>query len=121
MTTMNTVIAQVDSVKPNAYADEDKYRWINQLEGLLSAEVFRDETPLCLAVPADADRPLRLTHPYDELYSLYVMAMIDFSNREYGGYNNTLLLFRERLEQLKAQLVRSRRAAPAPGHRKVMG
>ena len=121
MTTMNTVIALVDGVKPNAYSDEDKYRWINQLEGLLSMEVFQDEAPLCLDIPADADRPLRLPHPYDELYSLYVMAMIDFSNREYGSYNNTLLMFRERLEQLKAQHVRTRTPVPAAGYRKVMG
>lgn len=121
MSTMNTVIAQVDGIKPNAYADEDKYRWICQLEGLLSAEVFQDEAPLCPAVPEDADRPLRLSHPYDELYSLYVMAMIDFHNREYSSYNNTLLVFRERLEQLKAQRVRTRTPSAAAGFRKVMG
>ena len=88
MSTMNTVIEYVDGVKPNVYTDEDKYRWINRLEGMLSAEVFRDAEPLCCDVPADADRELRVGHPYDEVYSLYVMAMIDFHNREYGNYNN---------------------------------
>ena len=121
MTTMNTVVAQVDGLKPNAYSDEDKYRWISRAETLIGQEVFGDgDTSRCLTA-ADADTPLRLRHPYDELYSLYVMAMIDFHNREYGSYNNTLLIFRERLEQLKARSIRVRKPGVPAQFRKVMG
>ncbi|MBE6961281.1 MAG: hypothetical protein E7445_02375 [Ruminococcaceae bacterium] len=119
--TMNSVIEYVDGVKPNVYTDEDKYRWLNQLEGMLSAEVFHDPEPLSYDIPADADRALRVGHPYDELYSLYVMAMIDFHNREYGNYNNTMLMFRQRLEQLKDHCIRIRSGTPAQRFRKVMG
>ena len=90
---MNTVIVDVDAVKPNVYTDEDKYRWLAGLEGLLSAEVFQDPEIRCPAVPEDADRPLRVEPPYDEVYRLYLMAMIDFHNREYGNYNNSITLF----------------------------
>lgn len=121
MASMNSVIEYVDGVKPNAYTDEDKYRWINQLEGMLSTEVFQDAQPLCCDIPGDADCPLRVGHPYEEIYSLYVMAMIDFHNREYGSYNNTMLMFRERLEQLKIHRVRTRREPAAQKFRKVMG
>lgn len=121
MATMNTVIGYVDGVKPNVYTDEDKYRWINQLEGMLSTDVFHDTEPVCYDIPADADRPLRVGHPFEEVYSLYVMAMIDFHNREYGNYNNAMLMFRERLEQLKAWHVRTRQPAGAANFRKVMG
>jgi len=121
MATMNTVIGYVDGVKPNVYTDEDKCRWINQLEGMLSAEVFHDPEPLGYAIPDDADRPLRVGHPFEEIYSLYVMAMIDFHNREYGNYNNTMLMFRERLEQLKARHIRSREHSGSRNAWKVMG
>ena len=118
---MNTVIGYVDGVKPNAYTDEDKYRWINQLEGMLSTEVFHDETPLCREIPGDADKPLRVEHPYDELYALYVMAMIDLHNREYNHYNNAMTVFRMRLEQLKDHCLRTRSGTPAQKFRRVMG
>ena len=120
MATMNTVLAQVDALKPNACTDEDKCRWIGLLEGLVSIEVY-DEQPPVLRFPEDADRELRLQHPYDELYSLYVMAMIDFANREYGSFNNTLLVFRERLEQLKAYHLRTRKIAAPSAFRRIMG
>ena len=121
MSTMNTVIGYVDGVKPNACTDEDKYRWINQLEGMLSTDVFHDPEPLCHAIPDDADAPLRLEHPWEELYALYVMAMIDFHNQEFGSYNNAMLLFRTRLEQLKAWHLRSRPPQRAAQFRKIMG
>ena len=121
MSTMNTVIADVDGVKPNVYTDEDKYRWLAGLEGLLSAEVFQDAELRCPSVPEDADRPLRVEPPYDEVYRLYLMAMIDFHNREYGSYNNAMLMFRQRLEELKARHIRTRALRPAQSFRKIMG
>lgn len=119
--TMNSVIEYVDGVKPNVYTDEDKYRWINTLEGMLSAEVYGDKEPLRYEIPADADKPLRVGHPYEEIYALYVMAMIDFHNREYGNYNNTMTMFQARLEQLKAFVVRTRDGSGARNFRNVMG
>lgn len=121
MSTMNTVIEYVDGVKPNVYTDEDKYRWINTLEGMLSAEVYGDKEPLHHEIPADADKPLRVGHPYEEIYALYVMAMIDFHNREYGNYNNTMTMFQARLEQLKAFVIRTRDGSGARNFRNVMG
>lgn len=114
---MNTVIAYVDGVKPNVYTDADKYRWLSQLEGLLGTEVFHDPEPVCPAIPDDADRPLRVEQPFEEIYSLYLMAMIDFHNREYGNYNNAMLMFRERLEQLKAWRIRTGTPAPCRHYR----
>lgn len=120
MTTMNSVIEYVDSVKPNAYSENEKYRWLHTLEGLISREVHDDHAPEC-NLPEDADAPLMVPSPYDELYSLYVMAMIDFHNREYDDYNNTILVFQERLEQYKAWYIRNRSASRSRNFRNVMG
>lgn len=120
MATMNTVIEYVDGVKPNVYTEEDKYRWLSTLEGMLCAEVFGDREPQGLRLPEDGDKALRVGHPYEELYALYVMAMIDFHNREYNDYNNAMLMFRERLEQLKAWVVQSR-TGTTRNFRHVMG
>lgn len=118
--TMNQVIEYVDGVKPNAYGEDDKYRWINTLEGLIAREVHGDNAP-SYNLPDDADVPLMVPSPYDELYSLYVMAMIDFHNREYNEYNNTILMFQERLEQYKVWYIRNGTASKRRNFRNVMG
>ena len=119
MATMNTVIEYVDGVKPNAYSDDDKYRWINTLEGLVSREVFNEDAP-SYKLPDDADKTLRVAEPYSDIYHLYVSAMIDFYNREYNDYNNAILMFQERLEQYKAWHIRNSKYKPS-NFRRVMG
>lgn len=116
---MNTVIEYVDRVKPNAYSDDDKYRWINTLEGLISRDVLNEHAPE-YNLPDDADVPLLADSPFDDIYHLYVSAMIDFYNREYNDYNNTLLMFQERLEQYKNWHIRSGSYIPC-NFRNVMG
>lgn len=119
MATMNTVIEYVDRVKPNAYNNDDKYRWINTLEGLVSREVLNDDAPE-YTLPDDADTPLLVASPYDDIYHLYVCAMIDFNNREYNDYNNAILMFQERLDQYKAWRIRTGSYVPS-NFRRVMG
>ena len=36
---------------------------------------------------------LLIPHPYDELYSLWLEAQIDYANNEYGRYNNSIAMF----------------------------
>lgn len=120
MATMNSVIEYVDSVKPNAFSDEVKYKWINTLEGQIGREVMDEDAPE-YALPDDADTPLMVGHPYDDIYSLYVSAMIDFHNREYNNYNQNVLMFTERLEQYKTWYIRHNAHGKARNFRNVMG
>lgn len=119
MATMNTVVEYVDAVKPNAYSNDDKYRWINTLEGLVSREVLNDDAPE-YNLPGDAEIPLLVESPYDDIYHLYVSAMIDFYNREYNDYNNTIIMFQERLDQYKNWYIRNSSYVPC-NFRRVMG
>lgn len=120
MATMNTVIERVDGLKPNAYTDEDKYRWINQLEGIVSAQVMDVLSPE-YNLPDDADIPLLVAYPYDDIYELYVSAMIDYHNREYNNYNNAALMFQERMDQFKAWYIQKHPQTKAGNFRNVMG
>lgn len=120
MATMNTVIEYIDRVKPNAFSNDDKYKWINALEGLVCREVTGDDPPE-YNLPEDADTPLLVGMPYDDIYHLYVSAMIDLYNREYNDYNNTVLVFAERMDQYKAQYIRTHRTSKAKNFRNVMG
>lgn len=121
MATMNGVIEYVDSLKPNVYTEEDKYKWINQLEGRISIEVHNDEEVLMHKIPDDADKELSVPAPFDDVYSLYVSSMIDFHNKEWGNYNNTTLMFNERLEAYKKYYIQRNAYGKAKNFRNVMG
>ena len=121
MPTMNEVIQYLDTVKPNAFPDDIKYKWINTLEGMISLEVHQDEEPVQYNLPADADTPLLVGAPYDDIYALYCASMVDFHNREYNNYNNSALMFRERLDAYKNWFIRHQAPGRARNFRNVMG
>ena len=106
MATVNRVTAYIDRVKPNVYTDEDKFNWISTLEGLVAREVMGEEGPE-YEFPKDVDTELMVPSPFDDIYQLYVGAMIDFHNREYDQYNNTAAMFEERLGQYEAWYIRN--------------
>lgn len=117
MATMNRVIKQVDEKRPNSYKDEQKYRWISSLDGIIAREVMRIEAP-AYDCPADADIELLIRHPFEDLYELYVTAMIELADKEYNDYNQTVLVFEERLKQYKAWYIRNNRP---PKHNVIWG
>ena len=65
MATLKSVIDYVDEIKPNAFSNEAKTKWLNECEGLVQTEV----------------------------YWAYLTAMIDFANGEYSKYQNTMQMF----------------------------
>ena len=104
--TINQVIEYVDRVKPNAFTNEDKCRWINTLEGLISQAIHNEDAPE-YTLPDDAETPLLVDSPYDGIYHLYVSAMIDFYHREYDDYNNTILMYSSMLDEFKKWHIRN--------------
>ena len=120
MATMNKVIENVDRVKPNTYEAKDKYKWIRELEGKIVCEVMGGEFDC--SIPEDADSELTVKAPYEEIYELHLMAMIDFFNREYDSYNNTLLLYRDLYDKFVSSYIAKNRANNGvKNFRNVMG
>lgn len=134
--TPNKVIEMVDRVKPNSYTEEDKLRWINELDGMVKKLVFQwDEKYLKeletkykngeitkdayeelinktkpYSYPEDMDRELLIPFPFDDTYNLFVQAKIDFYNREYGNYNNSAMMFEAQYAEFKKAYIRENRA-----------
>lgn len=120
MATANRVTAYIDRVKPNVYTDEDKFNWISTLEGLVAREVMGEEGPE-YEFPKDVDTELMVPSPFDDIYQMYVGAMIDFHNREYDSYNNMTAMFQERYDQYKAWYIQQHGTCRAKNFRNVMG
>lgn len=106
------VIETVDRLKPNAYSDEDKLRWINELEGMVQRLVVQvDEDKVKqLVYPDDMDKELLIPAPFDDVYGLFVEAKIDYYNREYGNYNNSAMMFESQFNEYKKDYIRHHRA-----------
>ena len=90
---INELFNFVDSVKPNAFDDETKMVWLNELEAMIQMEVYLKAEP---ELYKNADEELHLMPPYDSVYRYYLQAMIDFHNGEYDKYNATYEMFNEK-------------------------
>ena len=97
--TIIEAINGVDAVKPNTYDQTQKIRWLSELDGIVKKEIidtheggedisfngYKEDTLLSttLLIPA----------PYDEVYIRYLEMKIDYSNGEYGKYNNSKTMY----------------------------
>lgn len=93
--TIIEAINRADSVKPNAYSQSEKVRWLSTLDGTVKNEIidthegaeeiifsgYNEETPL--------NTELLIPAPYDDVYIRYLEMQIDYANGEYGKYNNS--------------------------------
>lgn len=110
--TPNKAIEIVDRLKPNSYSDEDKLRWINELEGMVQRLVIQSDKVTELTYPADLNKGLIIVAPFDDVYTLFLEAKIDYYNREYGNYNNSAMMFEAQFNEYKKDYIRKH---PAKG------
>ena len=108
--TVNKAIEIIDGLRPNAYGEEDKFRWINELDGKVQKLVMQNDTITQYAYPDDMDKELLIPPPFDDVYVLYLESMIDYYNREYGNYNNSATMFETRFSEYKKAYIREHRA-----------
>ena len=120
MPSINEVIERVDKVKLNGYEDTSKADWLMELDGKIYIEVFRETGPEPpRESPRDGDAELLVPRPYDNLYDLYLYAMIDFHNREISNYNNSTAMFNAALDEYKKHYHRTHLPPSAGGFRNV--
>ena len=106
MMTPNKAIEIVDRLKPNAYSEEDKLRWLNELDGMVQSLVIQTDEVKQYSYPEDMDKELLIPEPYDNVYSLYLEAQIDYHNREYDYYNNSAMRFEALFSEYKKDYIR---------------
>ena len=92
--TLIEAINRIDVLKPNTYSQQEKVKWLSTIDGIIKKEIidthegadkvvfvgYDDNTNLAteLLVPA----------PYDDVYTRWLEAQIDYANGEYARYNN---------------------------------
>ena len=91
-------INRIDALKQNTYSQEDKVKWLSTLDSLVKAvidahEGGEDVTFTGYDDSTDLQTELLAPAPHDEMYLLWIGAQIDYNNREYGAYNNSVERF----------------------------
>ena len=93
--TIETCMNLVDSMMPNGVEPAVKLRFLGEIEGRVRVELhgespdgeydFDGKTPV--------DTELCVPHPFDQLYLLYVMAMMDYVSGAVSRYENGAAMF----------------------------
>lgn len=93
--TLDACIKSVDEIKPNAFSNDTKTQWLNEVEGMVQTEVFLMNPVGCVQYTYDNDKDatLLVDPPHDKLYPAYLEAKIDYANGEYNKYQNTMQMF----------------------------
>mgnify|MGYP003291867496 CR=1 FL=1 len=92
-------ITHIDALKPNGYSQDEKIRWLSNLDGIVKSEIidtheggdevaftgYNETTP--------PTQELLVPHPYDDVYIKWLEAQINYSNGEYGKYNNSITMY----------------------------
>lgn len=93
--TVSEVIQAVDDIKPNAFTNDTKTAWLNEVEGMVQTEVFlfAPVDVIQYDYTKDKDTKLLVDPPHDKLYPAYLNARVDFANGEYNKYQNTMQMF----------------------------
>ena len=93
--TIETCMSLLDAMMPSGVSPAVKLRFLGEIEGKVRVELhgespdgdcdFDESTPVgtVLAVP----------HPYDQMYLLYVMAMLDYVGGDTARYENGAAMF----------------------------
>ena len=97
--TIIEVINQIDALKPNNYSQEDKIKWLSNLDGIIKREII-DTHEGAEEVVFDGyteetatDTPLLVPAPYDDIYVKWLEVQIDYANAEYGKYANSMTMY----------------------------
>ena len=125
MPTSGEVLQKTNRIKPNRYGDEVLTGWLSALDGrcvleTIGMEALGLETPPAYTWPEDADTMLLIPDPFAAVYELYLVAMIDFHNREMDSYQNDMEAFNRAMSDWLAWYRRTNRPEIPGGVQNVL-
>ena len=93
--TIDACMRLVDELMPNRIPREVKLRLLGEVEGKVRVELLGEEPDAAPVIDENtpADTELSAPAPFDQLYLLYVMAMMDHTEGDTARYENTAILF----------------------------
>lgn len=115
--TINNAIERADNLRPNPFEEEQKVRWLSELDGKIAREVLKDKNFSGYDLAPDAEKRLLLPDEYGDVYLFYLCAMIDFFSRDYSEYNNSMEMFNQAFSGFLSANKRGEISAPFGGEK----
>lgn len=123
--TIQEAITRADEKRPNMVLMSEKVRALNEIDGLIHAEILMkhahtaaEETPPAYDDATDPATDLLIPAPYDKLYIDWLCCEIDDRNQEMDKYNNDRSMFENHYQLMADWVNRSR--MPIGAVREVM-
>lgn len=92
-------INKIDDLKHNTYSRADKVGWLSRLDSMVKRLVIdtheggEDVTFTGYDENTDPETELLIPEPFDDAYLRWMEAQVDYTNGEYGKYNNAIEMF----------------------------
>lgn len=102
--TVSQVIDYVNHAYPHARSNGELCRWLSELDGKIASEIMMMSPEDCETFkykPSRRTDELLVRFPYDDIYRLYVIAMIEQANMEWNKYLNSVQSFNSRLQEFE--------------------
>ena len=105
--TIAEAIRPPDILRPNAVPKDFKIRWCEEVNGQV-AEFIGEDVPEALDTSSDdidtqiKSYELLMPQPYDQIYVLYLHAMINNGQEETSLYANDMAIFNQALKEARA-------------------
>lgn len=92
-------IERADALRPNPFSLEEKMQWLSELDGKISKHILKRDEFKAYELKDFRETELLAEVPYTDIYLFYLCAMIDFFSRDYGEYNNSIVMFNSLYER----------------------
>lgn len=97
---LREAIARADELRPNALSNDLKAMWVYDLEGEIAELMDKDFVPN--PYPQDSEEELLMPYPKDNIYYLYLTAMIDLALEDTGLYQMDMTVANSAIQDAKA-------------------
>ncbi len=103
--TVKEIIEYTDKLKPNSFDFETKLVWINQVEGFVQSEIMKKPLDEIDTLFGEYD-VLSVKHPYSQIYSFYIISMIDFFSGDFVKYQNSSAAYNDAMKLYAKYILR---------------
>jgi hypothetical protein len=95
-------VTNVDNLLPNAFDQEQKHKWLKNIEDKIYKEVVlthENDTDILITDFEDDNSELIAPYPYDNLYISFILAKIFEYEHETVRYNNQMIIFNQEYQE----------------------
>ena len=104
-------IAKADGLRMNTLEDEQKAKWLYELDCSVAEMMGRDAPTWKFP----DDRELLMPVQHEDIYVKYLVAMIDYFNGESALYANDITLYESAMAEARAWWIRNNRPKSVGG------